>query len=336
MTMKKLAIFTVTLFTIISCINEPNMLPRYTGSAGEIVVIVNTSIWDGDFGDSVRVFFEQATPHLPQPEAKFYLGQYKESGFNNLLQQHRNIFVISVDNKNPKNELNLIRSKWSKGQVVVQLKAVTVEDAIDLFVKSKTAIMELFDEAEKERLQSKFYGATNEEVAKILRDTFKIAIQLPADMLTAVGNGDQALWFKQDRVKYLSGVGHDISQGLVIYELPYNNDSTFTNDFAIYARNEAVQVVTGNEKNKYMATELEFYPPEGKLITVNGNTAWYSTGLWNMTNDFMGGPFVNMLILDEKNQRLIGIDGYVFAPKFNKREYVREMEAMVKSIKLLD
>ena len=312
------------------------MLPRYTGSAGEIVVIVNTPIWDGSLGDSIRDFFEQATPHLPQPEAKFYLGQYEESGFNNLLKQHCNIFVISVDSKNPKNELNLIRSKWSKGQIVVQLKALTVDDAIDLFIKSKEAIIDLYDEAEKERLQSKYYATTNEEVAKMLREKFKISIQLPADMLPAVGNGDQAVWLKRDRVKYLSGVGHDISQGLVIYEMPYDNDSTFTNDFAIYARNEAVQVVTGNERQKYMSTELEFYPPEGKLITVNGKTAWYSTGLWTMVNDFMGGPFVNILVLDEKRQRIIGIDGYVFAPKFNKREYVREMEAMVKSIKLLD
>jgi len=334
--MKKILVITLSVFTLFSCTTEPNMLPRYTGSAGEIVVIANNSIWQGNLGDSIREFFEQPTPHLPQPEAKFYLGQYEESGFNNLLKQHCNIFVISIDSKNPKNELNLIRSKWAKGQIVVQLKTLTINDAIELFVKNKSAIIDLFDEAEKERLQSKYYATTNDEVAKILKDSFSISIQLPADMLPAVGNGNQAMWFKRDRVKYLSGVGHDVSQGLVIYEMPYNNDSTFTNDFAIYARNEAVQVVTGNEKNKYMATELEFYPPEGKLITVNGKTAWYSTGLWNMVNDFMGGPFVNIMVLDEKRQRIIGIDGYVFAPKFNKREYVREMEAMLKSVKVLD
>lgn len=333
--MKKLLLITLTVFTLFSCTSEPNILPRYTGSAGEIVVIVNNSIWQGSLGDSIRDFFEQATPHLPQPEAKYYLGQYPEAGFNNLLQQHRNIFVISVDSKHPKNELNLIRSKWAKGQIVVQLKTLTVNDAIELFVKRKPAIMELFDEAEKERLQSKYYGKTNEETSKILKEKYKISLQLPADMLPAVGNGTQAKWFKRDRVKYLSGVGHDISQGIVVYEMPYSSDSTFTNTFAIRARNKAVSVVTGGE-NKYMATELEFYPPEGKLITVNGKTAWYSTGLWNMVNDFMGGPFVNIMVLDEKRQRIIGIDGYVFAPKFNKREYVREMEAMLKSVKVLD
>lgn len=333
--MKKLLFFTLSVFTLLSCTTEPNMLPRFTGSAGEIVVIANNGIWQSNLGDSIREFFEQATPHLPQPEAKFYLGQYEESGFNNLLQQHRNIFVISIDSKHPKNELNLIRSKWSKGQIVVQLKALTVDEAIHLFVENKSAIMDLFDEAEKERLQSKYYGKTNEEVKKVLKEQFKISMQLPADMLPAVGNGKQALWFKRDRVKYLSGVGHDISQGLVVYELSYNSDSTFTNNFAIKARNKAVAVVTGGE-NKHMATELEFYPPEGKLMEINGNSVWYSTGLWNMVNDFMGGPFVNIMVLDEKRQRIIGIDGYVFAPKFNKREYIREMEAMVKSIKILD
>lgn len=82
--MKKLVLITLTVLGFISCSTEPNLLPRFTGSAGEIVVIANNPIWDGLIGDSVKAFFEQATPHLPQAEAKYYLGQYPESGFNNL------------------------------------------------------------------------------------------------------------------------------------------------------------------------------------------------------------------------------------------------------------
>lgn len=335
--MKKILLTLVSpIFLFVSCTTENTLLPRFTGSAGEMVVIAETYIWENALGDSIRDFFEQATPHLPQPEAKYYLAQYEPSGFNNLLRQHRNVLMIDVDQKNPKNEVNLIRSKWSSEQVVVQIRALSTAEAITLFNERKSAIMELFDKAECERLQSKYQGNTNKEVAKMLAATFGLKMQLPNDMLTAVGTSDRAVWLKRDRVKYLSGVGHDISQGLVIYDFPYESDSTFTNEFATMARNKAVSVVSSDGKNKYMTTELEYYPPVGQLISLNQKTAWYSSGLWIMENDFMGGPFVNLLILDEKNQRVIGIDGYVFAPKFNKREYVREMEAMLKSIKLFE
>ena len=47
----------------------------------------------------------------------------------------------------------------------------------------------------------------------------------------------------------------------------------------------------------------------------------------------MGGPFVSITTLDTKNSRMITIDGYVFAPEFDKREYLREVEAIIKSAK---
>ena len=56
-------------------------------------------------------------------------------------------------------------------------------------------------------------------------------------------------------------------------------------------------------------------------------------GLWRMENDFMGGPFISLTCLDEKNNTLITAEGYVFAPQFDKLLYLHEVEAMVKSIK---
>jgi hypothetical protein len=333
--MNKYLFLFLSLF-LFSCQTENKLLPRYTGSAGEIVVIINGNVWSSDLGESIRTFFEQAVPHLPQPEARFYLGQYEPSGFNNLLRQHRNILFVDISDKHAKSEVNLIRSKWSKDQVVVHIKALNTAEALELFSAKKQAIIDLYDKAEIQRLQDKFNRKTNLEVVDSLKKEFNISLQLPEDMLLAVGRTDDAVWLKQDRVKYLSGVGHDISQGLVIYQFPYTSDSTFTNKYAVAARNKAVQVVSSDGKNRYMSSEMEFYPPEGELISFNGKSAWYSTGLWNMQGDFMGGPFVNILILDEKNQRIIGVDGYVFAPKFNKREYLREVSAMLKSVTLLD
>ena len=51
-----------------------------------------------------------------------------------------------------------------------------------------------------------------------------------------------------------------------------------------------------------------------------------------MKNGFMGGPYINYSMVDEKRNRVICIDGYVYCPKFDKREYLREQEALIKTI----
>jgi dTDP-D-glucose 4,6-dehydratase len=59
-------------------------------------------------------------------------------------------------------------------------------------------------------------------------------------------------------------------------------------------------------------------------------------GLWRTEGDFMGGPFVTYAFLDERKQEVVFIDSYTYAPKFDKREYVKSMEAMIFAIRLND
>ena len=55
-----------------------------------------------------------------------------------------------------------------------------------------------------------------------------------------------------------------------------------------------------------------------------------------MENGFMGGPFVSLTTLDKKRNRVVTIEGYVFAPKFKKRDYIKEVEAIIYSTKFLE
>jgi hypothetical protein len=42
----------------------------------------------------------------------------------------------------------------------------------------------------------------------------------------------------------------------------------------------------------------------------------------------MGGPFLNYAILDEENNRIISLDGYVYYPNNDKRDLLLQLEAM--------
>jgi hypothetical protein len=50
----------------------------------------------------------------------------------------------------------------------------------------------------------------------------------------------------------------------------------------------------------------------------------------------MGGPFISLVQLDEKRNKIITVDGFVFAPAHKKRELIRQMEAILYSLKIQD
>ena len=46
----------------------------------------------------------------------------------------------------------------------------------------------------------------------------------------------------------------------------------------------------------------------------------------------MSGPFINYWIEDKANNRYLIVEGFVFAPSVGKRDYVFELEAIIRSI----
>jgi len=84
-----------------------------------------------------------------------------------------------------------------------------------------------------------------------------------------------------------------------------------------------------------MGTEYKFEPPTFNEIWLNDGYCAEIRGLWKMKNGgSMGGPFYSHTRLDEINQRVITIEGFVFAPGTKKRNAIRQLEAIVYSTKL--
>lgn len=125
---------------------------------------------------------------------------------------------------------------------------------------------------------------------------------------------------------------HDVQQGILIYDYPYTEDSTFTKSFLLAKRDSLLKkYMPGPTEGSFMTTE-HYYEPELKETNQNGQYAVEMRGLFKMENAFMGGPFMSLTTYDEERGRIVTVEGFVFAPKFDKREYLREVEAVVKSL----
>jgi len=91
--------------------------------------------------------------------------------------------------------------------------------------------------------------------------------------------------------------------------------------------------VGGENPGSYMSTELQVLPTF-RSFKLNGTYTAELRGLWKVEGDFMGGPFISISQLDESKNRVVTVEGFVYAPKYNKRNYVRQLEAILYSLKL--
>ena len=82
-----------------------------------------------------------------------------------------------------------------------------------------------------------------------------------------------------------------------------------------------------------MITEQDYKPYFYKL-NMNNKTIFQTKGIWEVKNDFMGGPFINYLLRDNKTNEWIIVEGFAFAPSVSKREYMFELNTILSTISI--
>jgi hypothetical protein len=91
--------------------------------------------------------------------------------------------------------------------------------------------------------------------------------------------------------------------------------------------------VPGQFDGTYMTTEYRL-PPSIEPTELAGRFGLETRGLWRVEGDFMGGPFLSYTLFDEENERIVTLEGFVYAPDMDKRRLLFELEAIMNSLKL--
>ena len=80
-----------------------------------------------------------------------------------------------------------------------------------------------------------------------------------------------------------------------------------------------------------MGTEKAFapfvFPAE-----IAGLRAVEVRGIWEVVNYPMSGPFLTYIMNDTERNRKLVLEGFTFAPATNKRDYMFELEAIMKTL----
>ena len=325
--MKKIITVLCLSYLLISCMDNTVVLPRSVGAFNKVIVVAKGSLWAGDVGDQIRNSFGELMVGLPQPEKTLSVGHVAPNGFTSMMRSNRNVLVIELSDKTSYVKTT---NKYANPQTLIYLSAKDKMGLLSSLKEHMSEIIQTFKESDIKVLQRSFYNKrVNDSMYKTLKK-LNISLTIPEEFKTVDDTGD-FLWLRQHLKSGIArGAGNN---NILVYSLPLN-DQTMSSDNIISMRDQiGEKYIPGSKQGMYMITEAA-YTPRTTKIEILGNDAFETRGKWEVKNDFMAGPFLNYAIIDKKNNRLLVVEGFTYAPSVNKREFLFELEAIAKSLKI--
>ena len=298
--------------------------PTSSGRAYEILVVVNTQLWEAPAGRALFDVLDTDVPGLPQSERSFRIMYTDPRNYDTTLKLIRNIIIVDVQDIYTKGSFKYARDVYAAPQLILTIQAPN-DEALEQFVtENKQTIIDFFTRAEMNRQISQLEKKHSEYVATKVKSLFDSEVWVPAD-LTNTKVGENFFWAGTNTAT--------ADQNFVMYAYPYTDKDTFTKAYFVHKRDSVMKAnIPGSKEGMYMMTDSAY--TDVKPIDVQGDYALEARGLWRMKNDFMGGPFVSHTRLDKANQRVVTVEVFVYSPDKMKRNLIRMMEASLYTLKL--
>ena len=322
--MKPILVFFVALATLAACQQGEkgrSSKPASSGRNGELLVVANDELWQGPAGKWVRETFSPPAPGLPQVEPIFKVIRVKEADFKSLLYATRNI--IFLETKDTAASLKIVRDLWAAPQMVATLYGRN-NDELRAFLDGKEmTLRRTFLDRELEGIGQRL-KTTSQPVPAGLK-TWGLDFVLPRGFAQGGSTEGVFVWWSR---------GKRSDQGLLVYRYPRRNQIQPDPLEALVKRDSITQQnVPGDREGSYMIVERD-YPPFAEYLDVGGNLALTIRSLWKTHNDFMGGPFQQVILPSEDGKWWIVLDAFVYAPEIPKRPLTLETEGILRSARI--
>jgi len=318
-----LCVTALTIFALISCGNgSKTMLPNVSGKAGEVVIVMDREYWEGDAGIAVREVLGGDCPYLATKEPLYNLVNVSTTGFSDLFKVHRNIVIFTVDPQAENEGVQYKSDVWAQPQCVIQVTSFQGDSLLAVFRNNQERILAAIEQAERDRIinNSKLYE--DYDVSKVVKPLAGGSPHFPTGYKVKKVT-DDFIWIADEK-QYTN-------QGIFVYRYPAQESENFTLENIISNRNRILKEnVPGMFENTYMTTST-YFAPTVEFIRFRGRQFAQTRGFWEVEGDFMGGPFISHSFYSKDNKYIITLDGWVYAPKYDKRHYLRQVEAIIYS-----
>ena len=318
--------FLLFSFLLVSCDDGPKKTykPESIGAINSIGVVIQNDLWEGRVGDKLREHFAAPVVGLTWEEPLYNLEQMPPKVFTGTTRYRRAALVVRLDTINA---AHIKSDLYAAPQKIGVFLGRTEQEIIDNIDANADEFISSIRKMELEETQKRFLRSLNKD--KLLEEKFAVTFRLPS--IYKLGKQeDNFVWIDREIQKG--------SMNIIAYQVPWNslnNDSTLVSDFIRMRDSIGEKYIPGpdvRDKKTYMTTEDAFAPHFFKT-EIDGHNALEARSIWDMENYPMAGPFVTFVIDDEKNNRKLVVEGFTFAPATNKRDYMFELEAILRTIK---
>jgi len=304
---------------------SPNkkILSKSSGNINNLSVVIDNELWQGSVGEAIRNTIAAPVYGLPQDEPLFSIGQIPPSVFTGFVKKSR--IILKVEKGSNDASVKIGSNVFARPQKLVVVSGKTNAEIINLITENSQRIINALKREEIKEKQRRIRKSLhrNNNIEKSLG----ITIDFPSAYRIAKEE-DNFFWIRKDITTGTSN--------LLIYELPLNaikrNDSLIGQIIKI--RDSIGKVhIPGPTEGAFMITE-QAYAPFLMEIKIDDKPTIETKGIWDVKNAFMSGPFINYIIEDKIKNRLLVIEGFAFAPSVGKRDYMFDLEAIIKTIKI--
>ena len=307
------------------------------GSSGktlELMVAIDRNVYEGATRDLLDSIFRQPQPGLTQPEPIFDVVQIPLTSFRNteMFQAHRNIIICDIRPDNPDKVYRYV-DQWASPQIVYEFAVKDRATLCALLRKYADVIIENLYRTEHRRMYKVFKGIEGVEVREAIHRQIGLTLTFSNEFEVArpMNPTSDFMWIRKET--------KDFGLGVFIRVLPYTSRDIFNE--AVLLDTLAAQMhrhVPGSADSSYMNIEraMPFY---SRTVVFEGSPYCVETrGCWRTEGDFMGGPFVNYVVLSPDNRQVVFLTGYIYYPSgriktLSKRDLLMQAEGICHSLR---
>ena len=302
--------------------NGKALLPNVSGKAGEVIVVIDRESWEGNLGNEVRGLLARDCEYLPQREPLYSLVNLAPGSFTDMFKYHRNIVIFNIDTTVQNQGVVYRTDVWAHPQCVIQLNATCADSAIVVLDKNGENLAGAIEQAERNRVIANTLLYEERLLGQVVEEMIGGKVHFPMGY---------DLKKKTDDFIWISDEKQYTTQGVFVYKYPVPDENPFTEESIISHRNEFLKkYVPGMFDNTYMITSV-FVKPGIKFLRYHDLDFVETRGLWEVYNDFMGGPFVSHSFYSKDGKDIIVLEAWVYAAKYDKRQYMRQTESLLYS-----
>lgn len=318
-----MALAAISLISCSEAKRKQALLPNISGKAGEVIVVIDKGQWEGAVGTTLRDSLACDCPFLPQKEPLYTLVDLAPSGFTQMFQLHRNIIIVNIKADVTEPGILYRSDVWARPQCVIRINAADSDSAVQLIKENSKKIIAYLEQAERDRVIANAKKYEELSISPVIREMTGGAPHFPSGYKIKKKT-DDFIWVEYNP-QY-------VTQGVFVFKYPVaEGEQMMDLDNILRNTNEIMKNnVPGMFDNTYMMIS-DFARPSIEYKKYKGLEFAEIRGFWEVYNDFMGGPFVSHVLYSQDGKEVIVLQGFVYAPKYDKRHYLRQVESILYS-----